>query len=163
MIVRILSEGQYQLDSAYLDRLNEIDNRLVSVVANGTDEEFSTLFEQMLALVREHGQPIPAEELATSDVVLPDPNSHIDDIKPLFVGEGWCRVEYRVGIAHRAPVVMVLFGGQCPLYANFCTAIFSCAAIAANCFDAEGETPHLNQPVAQATHINTTKSAKAPP
>jgi len=88
MIVRILSEGQYQLDSAYLDRLNEIDNRLVSVVANGTDEEFSTLFEQMLALVREHGQPIPAEELATSDVVLPDPNSHIDDIKPLFVGEG---------------------------------------------------------------------------
>lgn len=88
MIVRILSEGQYRLDSTYLDRLNEIDNRLVSVVADGSDEEFRTLFEQMLALVREHGQAVPAEELVTSDVVLPDPNSHIDDIKPLFVGEG---------------------------------------------------------------------------
>lgn len=88
MIVRILSEGQYRLDSSHLDRLNDIDNRLVSVVANGNDEEFRTLFQQMLALVRDQGQEVPTAELVTSDVVLPDPSSHVDDIKPLFVGEG---------------------------------------------------------------------------
>lgn len=88
MIVRILTEGQYRIDSGYLDRLNELDNRLVSIVASGTDAEFRAIFEQMLALVREHGQPVPPEELITSEVVLPDPSAHIEEIKALFVGEG---------------------------------------------------------------------------
>lgn len=90
MIVRILTEGQYRIDSGYLDRLNELDNRLVSIVASGTgtDTEFRAIFDQMLALVREHGQPVPPEELVTSEVVLPDPTMHIDEIRALFVGEG---------------------------------------------------------------------------
>lgn len=88
MIVRILTEGQYRIDSDYLDRLNELDNRLVSIVASGTDTEFREIFDQMLALVREHGQPVPPEELVTSEVVLPDPTMHIDEVRALFVGEG---------------------------------------------------------------------------
>ncbi len=88
MIVRILTEGQYRIDSDYLDRLNELDNRLVSIVASGTDAEFRQIFDQMLALVREHGQPVPPEELVTSEVVLPDPTMHIDEVRALFVGEG---------------------------------------------------------------------------
>lgn len=88
MIVRILTEGQYRIDSEYLDRLNELDNRLVSIVASGTDTEFREIFDQMLALVREHGQPVPPEELVTSEVVLPDPTMHIDEVRALFVGEG---------------------------------------------------------------------------
>lgn len=88
MIVRILAEGQYRIDSSYLDRLNEIDNRLVSIVASGTDTEFRAFFNQMLALVREHGQPVPPEELITSEIVLPDPTTHLEEIKALFVGEG---------------------------------------------------------------------------
>lgn len=88
MIVRILVEGQYRIDSGYLDRLNELDNRLVSIVASGTDTEFREIFNQMLALVREHGQPVPPEELITSEIVLPDPTTHIEEIKALFVGEG---------------------------------------------------------------------------
>ncbi len=88
MIVRILGEGQYKLDSGYLDRLNEIDNDLVSLLAEGTDEAFRPLFHEMLQLVRERGRPLPVEELVTSDVVLPDPSSHLDDIKPLFTGDG---------------------------------------------------------------------------
>jgi hypothetical protein len=50
------------------------------VVASGTDEEFRLLFHQMLTLVRQHGQMLPLDELTTSDVILPDPGSHIDDI-----------------------------------------------------------------------------------
>lgn len=88
MIVRILSEGQYRLDSAYLDRLNELDNRLVSIVGDGSDDQFLQLFDEMLTMVRDKGQPVPLQELVTSDIVLPDPASHISDIKPLFVGEG---------------------------------------------------------------------------
>ncbi len=88
MIVRILGEGQYRLNSNFLDRLNELDNRLVSLVAEGSDEAFHPIFEEMLGLVRERGEPLPIEELATSEVILPDPSSRLDDIKPLFTGEG---------------------------------------------------------------------------
>ncbi len=88
MIVRILTEGQYRLSSAYLDQLNEIDNQLVEVVARGTDGEFERLFNQMLELVRQHGEEVPVEDLSPSDIILPDPSSSIEDMKQLFVGDG---------------------------------------------------------------------------
>lgn len=88
MIVRILGEGQYRLESRYLDDLNDLDNRLVALVAEGADEAFHPIFDAMLNLVRERGQPLPLEELVTSEVVLPDPSTHLDEIKPLFIGEG---------------------------------------------------------------------------
>lgn len=88
MIVRILDEGQYRLDSAYLDRLNEIDDMLVAVIAGESGRDFEPLFQQMLQVVREHGKPVADDELVTSDVVLPSPSMHLDDIKALFTGEG---------------------------------------------------------------------------
>jgi hypothetical protein len=88
MIVRILDEGQYRIDSRYLDRLNEIDNMLVAVVADGRDDVFQNLFGEMLTLVREHGEVLPDDELVTSDVMLPSPSMHLNEIKALFQGEG---------------------------------------------------------------------------
>lgn len=88
MIVRILDEGQYRLDSRYLDRLNEIDNMLVAVVAGEGDASFNDLFRQMLDLVRDHGQPLADDELVSSDVVLPSPAMQLNELKALFTGEG---------------------------------------------------------------------------
>ncbi len=39
MIVRILTEGQFNLPGAYVDELNEIDNRLVEVVEQRDSEQ----------------------------------------------------------------------------------------------------------------------------
>ncbi|MFA5531502.1 MAG: hypothetical protein WDA11_12640 [Thiohalomonadaceae bacterium] len=88
MIVRILDEGQYRLESAYLDRLNEIDNMLVAVVAGESGHAFEPLFRQMLELVRDNGEPLADDELITSDVILPSPAMQLADIKALFTGEG---------------------------------------------------------------------------
>ena len=40
MIVRILTEGQYNLPSEYLDELNRIDNQIVDLVAKNSRVEF---------------------------------------------------------------------------------------------------------------------------
>ncbi len=88
MIVRIQGEGQYRLSSAALDDLNEIDNKLVEVVATGSDVEFSTTLSQMLDLVRTRGEVLTMEELVESDVVLPPSDITLEDAKDLFVGEG---------------------------------------------------------------------------
>ena len=48
MIVRILTEGQYNLPGAYIDELNAIDNELVDVVAEEDAEAFASVLKRML-------------------------------------------------------------------------------------------------------------------
>ncbi len=88
MIVRILTEGQYNLPGAYIDDLNAIDNDLVEVVAAEDEEAFARVLKQMLDLVREHGSPVPIEELVESDLVLPEPDITLVEAEEMFVGEG---------------------------------------------------------------------------
>lgn len=88
MIVRILSEGQYSLDSSFLDGLNDLDNRLVEVVGEGSEADFRRLLSQMLSSVRANGRALPATELVASDLVLPSEDTTLDEARKLFVGEG---------------------------------------------------------------------------
>ena len=88
MIVRILTENQYNLPGIHVDELNEIDNKLVEVVAQGDQHGFERLLESMLNLVREKGSPLPVDELVESDVVLPEPDISLDEASQLFTGEG---------------------------------------------------------------------------
>ena len=88
MIVRISSEGQYNLPGSYIDRLNEIDNELVEAVEAEDQDRFEVLLKNMLDLVREHGEPVPVEELVESDLILPEPDLTLLEAEELFVGEG---------------------------------------------------------------------------
>ena len=88
MIVRILTEGQYNLPGAHIDELNEIDNQLVEVVEQENREEFDRLLKKMLDLVREKGAEVPVDELVESDLVLPQPDITLEEAEELFTGEG---------------------------------------------------------------------------
>lgn len=88
MIVRILTEGQYNLPGAYIDDLNDIDNQLVEVVETKDQEGFDRLLKQMLDLVRDNGSALPVDELVESDLVLPEPDITLEEGQQLFTGEG---------------------------------------------------------------------------
>ena len=88
MIIRILTEGQYNLPGAYVDELNEIDNRLVEVVEAADREGFESRLKEMLDLVREKGTPVPLDEITESDLVLPEPDISLEEAEELFTGEG---------------------------------------------------------------------------
>ena len=88
MIVRILTEGQYNLPGAHLDRLNELDNRLVEVVESEDEGAFDGLLKEMLDVVREHGSPVPLDEIVESDIVLPEPDITLAEAERIFTGEG---------------------------------------------------------------------------
>ena len=88
MIVRILTEGQYNLPGAHVDELNEIDNQLVEVVAEEDQEGFERNLKKMLDLVREKGTPVPLDDIVESDLVLPEPDLTLKEAEELFVGEG---------------------------------------------------------------------------
>lgn len=88
MIVRILTEGQFNLPGAFIDELNELDNQLVEVVEQDDNEKFGPALKALLDLVRENGTPVPVEELVESDLVLPEPDITLKEAEELFVGEG---------------------------------------------------------------------------
>jgi hypothetical protein len=88
MIVRILTEGQYNLPGAFIDDLNELDNQLVEVVEMDDRDRFETALKEMLDLVRSKGSPVPLDELVESDLVLPEPDITLEEAEELFTGEG---------------------------------------------------------------------------
>ncbi len=88
MIVRILTEGQYDLSDASYDELNELDNRVVRAVEASDEDLFHATFEEMLALVREKGTPLADDDLQESALILPPPDLSIVEAKREFVGEG---------------------------------------------------------------------------
>jgi hypothetical protein len=88
MIVRILTEGQYDLPGAHIDELNQIDNELVDAVEREDRERFEPLLKKMLDLVRDKGTPVPVDELVESDLVLPEPDITLEEAEELFTGEG---------------------------------------------------------------------------
>ena len=88
MIVRISSEGQYNLPGSFIDQLNEIDNQLVEAVEAEDQAAFETLLKSMLDLVRENGSEVPVDELVESDLILPEPDLTLREAEELFVGEG---------------------------------------------------------------------------
>ena len=88
MIVRILTEGQFDVPGSFFDDLNALDNKLVEVVELADIDQFSTLLKEMLDMVRDNGKPVPLDELVESDVVLPAPDITIEEAGDLFTGEG---------------------------------------------------------------------------
>ena len=88
MIIRIMTEGQYNLPGAFIDDLNDLDNKLVEVVESEDREQFETTLKEMLDLVREKGTEVPVDELIESDLVLPSPDTTLEEAEDLFVGEG---------------------------------------------------------------------------
>jgi hypothetical protein len=88
MIVRIATEGQYELPDEDSDRLNELDNAVVAAVEQGDEGKFHEVFEEMLNLVRTEGELLGDDELEESDVILPPPDTSFEDAKHEFTGEG---------------------------------------------------------------------------
>jgi hypothetical protein len=88
LIVRIATEGQYELRGGDEETLNELDNEAVSA-CEGTDEQrFREVFGRMLDFVRTHGRAVADDELAASDVILPPPDTTLEEARAEFTGEG---------------------------------------------------------------------------
>lgn len=88
MIIRITSEGQFNLPGSFVDQLNEIDNELVEAVEAADRSGFDGLLKKMLDLVRTQGSPLPIDEIVESDLILPEPDLTLEEAQVLFVGEG---------------------------------------------------------------------------
>jgi hypothetical protein len=88
VIVRISTEGQYELGESDVEALNELDNRAVAACDTKNEEQFRAVFNELLEFVREHGSPVAEDSLEPSDVILPPPDVSLEEAKAEFSGEG---------------------------------------------------------------------------
>ena len=88
MIVRIATEGQYELTESDMEVLNQLDNQAVASCETGDEEQFHAAFSELVQFVRKHGQPVPEDRLEPSDVILPPPDVSFEEARAEFTGEG---------------------------------------------------------------------------
>ncbi len=88
MIIRIATEGQYELPDEDVPGLNELDNEAVVVCEADDEQRFRDVFGRLLAYVREKGRPVPDDELSSSDLILPPPDVSLAEAREEFTGDG---------------------------------------------------------------------------
>jgi hypothetical protein len=88
MIIRILGEGQFEVDASYLDALNKLDDTVEQACESGDDQTFSAALNSLLDAVRTSGTALPDEELVDSDLILPPSDATAHEVKALLGDEG---------------------------------------------------------------------------
>ena len=88
MIVRISTEGQYELGDDAAGELGELDNAAVAACESGDEAAFHATYARMLEHVRSHGHAVEGDDLRGSDLILPPPDVTIEEARAEFTGEG---------------------------------------------------------------------------
>lgn len=88
MIVRLMGEGQFEIDKKHIDELNKIDNNIVKIVKKGDTKAFRTEIRKLTDYVRTKGKPIANEVLKPSELVIPPADLTLEEAKKIFEGEG---------------------------------------------------------------------------
>jgi hypothetical protein len=84
MIIRIMTEGQYKLEGQALTELDELDDSLLDAIERDDGEGFVARWQQVLDLVRQRSTKVEDAELVESDLILPAPDTTLDEARQLF-------------------------------------------------------------------------------
>lgn len=88
MIVRILGEGQLEVEDSAVDELNELDSRLESAVERGDDAAFQTALSTLLDRVRSIGISVDADVIKPSALILPYDGATMEEVRKLLSDDG---------------------------------------------------------------------------
>jgi hypothetical protein len=88
VIVRLLTEGQYEVSEELQARLNELDDRAVEAIDREDEPELDKRLEEMWRLVQSEGERLPDEDLRPSEVVIPPADLTLEETRALFSEDG---------------------------------------------------------------------------
>jgi hypothetical protein len=88
MIVRLMGEGQYRIDDALLNQLNELDNQAQAAMDAEDEPALDDRLDQMWQLVRDRGELLSDDELSASDLIIPPSDLTVEEARRLFSDEG---------------------------------------------------------------------------
>jgi hypothetical protein len=88
MIVRVLHEGQYEIEGQALEQVNQLDDQMFRAVTENDASRYHRLFDEALGLIRQQGKELAIEDLRSSELILPAPDATMKEVHDLFVQEG---------------------------------------------------------------------------
>jgi len=88
MIVRIMAEGQFDLDDGELEPLNSLDRSLEAAIEQGDEQQFRSALDDLLEAVRRQGRRLPDDALLDSDLILPPADASLEEVRGLLGDEG---------------------------------------------------------------------------
>jgi hypothetical protein len=88
VIVRLMGEGQFEVDDEVAKGLNDLDEKAGEAVERGDEEQLRVLLDRMAEAVRMNGSRVPDDDLRGSDAIVPPEDLSLDEAKQLFEGEG---------------------------------------------------------------------------
>ena len=88
MIIRILSEGQFEVPDDAVASLNELDQKLEAAVEASDERALATALGSLLDRVRSAGSEVALDSLLPSDLVLPHASASLAEVRDLLSGDG---------------------------------------------------------------------------
>jgi hypothetical protein len=88
MIVRILGEGQLNVDDAAVTELNELDAKLSAAVDVSDEAGFRSALDALLTRVRALGTPLAPDALLPSELILPQDGATMEEVRELLTDDG---------------------------------------------------------------------------
>ncbi|MGN6721575.1 MAG: PspA-associated protein PspAA [Marmoricola sp.] len=88
MIVRILSEGQFEVPDSQVDALNVLDDTVHSAINAGDEVAFTNALGALLDAVHKVGGPIDIDDVVASDAILPPADATINEARELLQEDG---------------------------------------------------------------------------
>lgn len=69
-----------------LVELDSIDDSLLDAVEAGDESQFTANLEKVVSFVQTKGVKVPDEELVESDIIIPAPDTSLEEARELFAG-----------------------------------------------------------------------------
>jgi hypothetical protein len=88
VIVRILGEGQLEVDDSAAAELNALDLQLEAAVERNDEAAFSVALDTLLARVRALGRAVEDAALDPSDLILPQEGATTAEVRKLLADDG---------------------------------------------------------------------------
>jgi chromosome condensin MukBEF complex kleisin-like MukF subunit len=88
VIVRLMGEGQYEVDDEVAKGLNDLDEQAGRAIEAGNEDQLTQLLRRMAEAVRTNGARLADEDLSPSEAVIPPDDLSLEEARRLFEENG---------------------------------------------------------------------------
>jgi len=89
MIVRVIGEGQYEVDEGLVERLNALDRQALDALERNEETELDRCLDGMAKLVREGGTRLSDDVLTPSEIIVPPSDLTLEETRKLISEQGF--------------------------------------------------------------------------
>jgi hypothetical protein len=88
VIVRVMGDGQYDVDDEVAKGLNDLDGQAEQALQAGDEEQLREVLRRMAEQVRANGARLADDDLKPSEAIVPPDDLTLDEARELLDGEG---------------------------------------------------------------------------